>query len=173
MVTGIEVDGPWAGPNSMRSFASVATTTDGRTFGEFEAVLEPLPGSAPNPHTKEWFDSEPGAWEAATTDPEPVVSVMSRYVGWIQSLPGQRAFAAAPLSFDGTWIDYYLRRFTPYGLHQGPYEQDLRVTGSAATAHALAAGLLPQWRARVPASRRVAVALGFEEVGAQLSIELR
>ncbi|WP_329576056.1 GNAT family N-acetyltransferase [Kitasatospora sp. NBC_01250] len=48
-----------------------------------------------------------------------------------------------------------------------------RVTGSAAAAHALAAGLLPQWRARVPASRRVAVALGFEEVGAQLSIELR
>ncbi|WP_442789096.1 GNAT family N-acetyltransferase [Kitasatospora sp. NBC_01302] len=31
-----------------------------------------------------------------------------------------------------------------------------RVTGSAAAAHALAAGLLPQWRARVPASRRVA-----------------
>ncbi|MFI5866638.1 GNAT family N-acetyltransferase [Streptomyces sp. NPDC051546] len=47
-----------------------------------------------------------------------------------------------------------------------------RVTGSAAVAHALAAGLLPQWRARPPASRRVAAALGFEELGAQLSIEL-
>ncbi|MFJ9953386.1 GNAT family N-acetyltransferase [Kitasatospora sp. NPDC091207] len=47
-----------------------------------------------------------------------------------------------------------------------------RATGSAAVAHALAAGLLPQWRARVPASRRVALALGFRELGAQISIEL-
>ncbi|MET7361967.1 GNAT family N-acetyltransferase [Streptomyces sp. NPDC005562] len=47
-----------------------------------------------------------------------------------------------------------------------------RVAGSAAVAHALAAGLLPQWRARPPASRRVAAALGFEELGSQLSIEI-
>jgi len=47
-----------------------------------------------------------------------------------------------------------------------------RVTGAATTAHALAAGLLPQWRARVPASRRVAVALGFRELGLQLSLRL-
>ncbi|MBP0454195.1 GNAT family N-acetyltransferase [Kitasatospora sp. RG8] len=47
-----------------------------------------------------------------------------------------------------------------------------RATGSATTAHALAAGLLPQWRARLPASRRAALALGFRELGAQLSVEL-
>ncbi|WP_392675617.1 GNAT family N-acetyltransferase [Streptomyces sp. LN785] len=47
-----------------------------------------------------------------------------------------------------------------------------RITGSATVARALAAGLLPQWRARVPASRRVALALGFRELGSQLSIEL-
>ncbi|MFB7556412.1 GNAT family N-acetyltransferase [Streptomyces brevispora] len=47
-----------------------------------------------------------------------------------------------------------------------------RVTGSATVAHALAAGLLPQWRARPPASRRVAAALGFEELGFQLSVEI-
>jgi GNAT superfamily N-acetyltransferase len=47
-----------------------------------------------------------------------------------------------------------------------------RVTGSAAVAHALAAGLLPQWRARPPAPLRVAAALGFEELGSQLSIEI-
>ena len=54
--------------------------------------------------------------------------------------------------------------FAPRGL--------ARVTGSATTTHALAAGLLPQWRARVPASRRVAIALGFRELGVQLSFEL-
>lgn len=45
-----------------------------------------------------------------------------------------------------------------------------RTVASAAVAHALAADLLPQWRARPPASRRVAAALGFEELGAQLSL---
>ncbi|MGW2939779.1 GNAT family N-acetyltransferase [Streptomyces sp. NPDC001156] len=47
-----------------------------------------------------------------------------------------------------------------------------QVTASATVAHAFAAGLLPQWRARPLASRRVASALGFQEWGAQLSIKL-
>ncbi|MDF2273524.1 GNAT family N-acetyltransferase [Streptomyces coacervatus] len=47
-----------------------------------------------------------------------------------------------------------------------------RATGCATVAHALAAGLLPRWRARRPASRRVAAVLGFEELGSQLSIEI-
>ncbi|MFD7732410.1 GNAT family N-acetyltransferase [Kitasatospora phosalacinea] len=48
-----------------------------------------------------------------------------------------------------------------------------RTAAAAAVAHALAAGLLPQWRARVPASRRVAARLGFRELGTQLSAEVR
>ncbi|EME97435.1 GNAT family N-acetyltransferase [Streptomyces mobaraensis NBRC 13819 = DSM 40847] len=47
-----------------------------------------------------------------------------------------------------------------------------RVVASAAVARALDAGLLPQWRARTHASRRVALALGFRELGTQLSIRL-
>ncbi|MFE6974929.1 GNAT family N-acetyltransferase [Streptomyces sp. NPDC057682] len=47
-----------------------------------------------------------------------------------------------------------------------------RQVASAATAHALAAGRLPQWRARPEASRRVARALGFRELGRQLSVLL-
>lgn len=43
---------------------------------------------------------------------------------------------------------------------------------AAAVAHALTAGLLPQWRARPAASRRVAQSLGFRELGTQLSIDL-
>ncbi|WP_380282821.1 GNAT family N-acetyltransferase [Kitasatospora purpeofusca] len=46
-----------------------------------------------------------------------------------------------------------------------------RAAGSAAVRHALARDLLPQWRARVPASRRVAAGLGFVELGFQLSVE--
>ncbi|MDX3698108.1 GNAT family N-acetyltransferase [Streptomyces europaeiscabiei] len=47
-----------------------------------------------------------------------------------------------------------------------------KTVASAAVAHALDAGLMPQWRARPESSRRVAHALGFQEVGAQLSIRL-
>ncbi|MFC9626243.1 GNAT family N-acetyltransferase [Streptomyces sp. NPDC056930] len=47
-----------------------------------------------------------------------------------------------------------------------------RPVASAAVAHALDAGLLPQWRARPYPSQRVALALGFQELGAQLSVRL-
>jgi len=47
-----------------------------------------------------------------------------------------------------------------------------RSASSAAVAHALANGLLPQWRARPAASRRVALTLGFRELGAQMSVRL-
>jgi hypothetical protein len=46
------------------------------------------------------------------------------------------------------------------------------VVASAAVAPGLDDGLLPQWRARPPASRRVARRLGFRELGAQLSLRL-
>jgi RimJ/RimL family protein N-acetyltransferase len=43
---------------------------------------------------------------------------------------------------------------------------------AVATADALAAGLLPQWRARVPASLRVADKLGYRVLGVQRSLRL-
>ncbi|MFC8074559.1 GNAT family N-acetyltransferase [Streptomyces sp. NPDC057307] len=46
------------------------------------------------------------------------------------------------------------------------------IVASAAVSHALDAGLLPQWRARPYSSRRVAAALGFRELGAQLSVRI-
>lgn len=122
VVTDIEVDGPWPGPNSMRSFASVAVTAAGEERGVFEAVLEPLPGSQPSPETYAWFQTQGDAWAAATDDPRPVQQVMDDFVGWVQELGEDREFMAAPLAFDGGWIDYYLRRFTRFGLCQGPYE---------------------------------------------------
>ncbi|MGN9841008.1 GNAT family N-acetyltransferase [Nonomuraea sp. H19] len=47
-----------------------------------------------------------------------------------------------------------------------------RRVASAAVADALTNGLLPQWRARPAASRRVARALGFREIGSQISVHL-
>lgn len=45
-----------------------------------------------------------------------------------------------------------------------------KLVGAHATARAEAEGLIPQWRARVPASQAVARAIGFAEVGAQLRL---
>jgi hypothetical protein len=143
VVTDIEVDGPWPGPNSMRSFASVAVTGEGVEAGVFEAVLEPLPGAAVNPDTYAWFQTQPPEiWAAATEHPEPVADVMARFVAWVRDLPGQRMFAAHPLAFDGNWIDYYLRRFTGYGVSQGPYEKDPLFQSPALCLRSYAAAVL-------------------------------
>ncbi|MEV4351351.1 exonuclease [Actinoplanes sp. NPDC049596] len=125
VVTDIEADGPWPGANSMLSFASVAVDGNGNEVGEFETVLEPLPGAAANPDTYAWFQTFPEAWAAATEDPRPVAAEMTRFADWVKGLPGPCVFTANPLAFDGGWIDYYLRRFTRYGVVQGPYEKDM------------------------------------------------
>lgn len=141
VVTDIEVDGPWPGPNSMRSFASVAVTAAGEEVGVFEAVLEPLPGSQPAPQTYEWFQTQGDAWAAATTDPRPIQQVMDDYVAWVQGLGEEREFVAAPLAFDGFWIEYYLRRFTSYAVCQGPYESPRLFTGPGKCLTSYAAGV--------------------------------
>lgn len=47
-----------------------------------------------------------------------------------------------------------------------------RAAASGAVTDALTNGLLPQWRARLVQSRRIAQALGFRELGAQLSVRI-
>lgn len=141
VVTDIECDGPWPGPNSMIAFASVAVTASGARLGSFEAVLEGLPGAAADAGTLDWFQTQPQAWRAATTDPKPPTEVMSSFVDWLQGLDRVRVFAAMPLAFDGLWIDYYLRRFTSYGLVQGPYEQDRLFHGAGLCLRSFAAGV--------------------------------
>ena len=187
VVTDIEVDGPWPGPNSMRSFASVAVTMDGAEHGRFEAVLDELPGAAPNAKTRAWFDTMPEVWAAATADPQPVADVLAGYVRWVRSLPGPTAFAASPLAFDGPWIDYYLRRFTRYGIVQGPYEEDrlfdgpglcIRSYAAAVTGRPVAAlspdALPAAWFGDVPHTHRaIDDALGYANLLVNLGGQAR
>lgn len=120
VVTDIEADGPVAGDNSMLAFASVAVTLQGKEVGVFEAVLMPLDDARTDSGTMAWFRTQPEAWAAATKDPRPPQQVVADYVAWVGGLPGVPVFAAHPIAFDGSWIDYYLRRFTGYRLTQGP-----------------------------------------------------
>jgi len=111
VVTDIEADGPSPLGSSMLSFASVACDVTGRVLDEFEAVLERRPDRAPHPETMAWWQTQPEAWAAATTNPEAPELVMPRYADWVESLPGWHVFAAAPITFDGLWMDHYLETF--------------------------------------------------------------
>lgn len=143
VVTDIEVDGPWPGANSMLAFGSVAVNRAGERFGEFEGVLSPLPGAQGSPPTLEWWRQFPEAWAASTAEPQPAGEVMGRFAAWVKELPGPAIFAAHPLAFDGAWIDHYLRRFTSYGICQGPYEEDRLFLGSGALClHSMAVAVL-------------------------------
>jgi hypothetical protein len=124
-VTDIECSGFRPGRHSMLSFATVAVTATGEERGRFEAVLAELPDAGWDSRTRAWFENdEPMALVAATTDPRDPGDVMADFIAFADRLPGPRVFAAHPVAFDGLWIDFYLRRFTPYGLRQGPYERD-------------------------------------------------
>lgn len=125
VVTDVELDGFSPGDNSMLSFASVAVTASGRQIGEFEAVLDTLPGASPEPGTMAWWSTQPpAAWAAARENPEPPEQVMPAWVSWVESLGPCRCFVACPVAFDGVWVDYYLRRFTSKGLVMGPNVPD-------------------------------------------------
>lgn len=62
-----------------------------------------------------------------------------RHLG--QDSPGREGVRRLPLSFDGPWFDYYLRRFTRYGLVQGPYEEDRLFSGPGLCIRSYAAAL--------------------------------
>lgn len=147
IVTDIECDGPTPGRNSMISFASVAVTAAGVERGVFEAVLEPLPGAERDPDVHAWWQTQPEAWIAATTDPEPADKVMTDYADWIRAFDVGRVFTAFPLAFDGLWIDFYLRRFTSYGLVEGHYAEDRLFDGSGLCLRSFASAIVgrPTW----------------------------
>jgi hypothetical protein len=142
VVTDIETDGPDPGPNSMRSFASAVVLADGAPGGTFTATLEPLPGAEPHPQTLAWFLQNPEAWANATSNPEAPDRVMRRYAQWLRHLPWPRVFASHPLTFDGVWIDWYLRRFTGSPLFTSFFDQDPLFFGAGIDLPSFIAGRL-------------------------------
>jgi len=120
VVTDIEADGPSPLGSSMLSFASVACDVKGKVLGEFE-------DRSANPDTMAWWKTQPEAWVAATTNPERPEIVMPRYADWVESLPGYRVFAAAPIIFDGLWMDHYLETFAGTRVLSGPLKNTRQI----------------------------------------------
>ena len=88
-------------------------------------------------------------------------------------------FAHGDLYMVGAYIGFFVIQFFGGAAHLSVLTAASargrglgRRAASAAVAHAIAAGRLPQWRARPEASRHVARTLGFRELGAQVSLRL-
>jgi DNA polymerase III alpha subunit (gram-positive type) len=122
VVTDIESDGPTPLHNSMLSFASVAIEADGTRHGEFEAVLKPKADRTQNEMTMDWWKTQPEAWKAATEGAEDPAVVMPRFADWVESLPGPKVFVAAPMIFDGLWMDHYLDEYAGTRALSGPFK---------------------------------------------------
>jgi uncharacterized protein YhfF len=122
IVTDIESDGPTPLHNSMLSFASVAIEADGTLHGEFEAQLTQRPDRTTNEQTMAWWETQPEAWEATTANAEAPEVVMPRFADWVESLPGPKVFVAAPMIFDGLWMDHYLDEFAGTRVLSGPFK---------------------------------------------------
>ncbi len=124
IVTDCEFDGPIPGRHSMLSFASVAVSQTGEILGEFEAVLEPLEEAGRDPATMDFWRRHPEAWAAVTENAQAPEAVIMQFVAWVKAFGGEPIFAAHPVSLDGPWIDYYLKRFTGRPLFEGPWISD-------------------------------------------------
>ena len=123
IVTDIESDGPTPLHNSMLSFASVAIEADGTPHGTFEAQLLQRPDRTTNEQTMAWWATQPEAWAATTANAEDPAVVMPRFADWVENLPGHKVFVAAPMIFDGLWMDHYLDEFAGTRVLSGPFKQ--------------------------------------------------
>ena len=104
----------------MLGFASVACRRGDGVVGEFEVNIAPLGEMAEHPEVMEWWRTQPGAFAYVSRNPLPALKAMTGWVDWIEGFSGERVFVAYPISFDGIWIDWYLRRFLDRPLFRGP-----------------------------------------------------
>lgn len=141
VVTDIEADGPNPRRSSMLSFASVAIDAAGNHHGEFEAVLAPRADRQPDETTMAWWATQPEAYRAATGNAEAAEIVMPRYADWVESLPGAHVFAAAPMIFDGLWMDEYLDVFAGTRVLGGPFKTRQIFRGGGVCLYTMAGAL--------------------------------
>ena len=107
----IESDGPAPGLNSMLNFGSAAYLADKTIVGTFSANLEVLEEASADPLTMVWWESQPLAWQACRSNPQPPGIIMPQYAAWLKGLPGKLVFVGYPAMFDFMFITYYLHRF--------------------------------------------------------------
>jgi hypothetical protein len=117
--TDIETDGFLPGENSMLSLGSAAYLPDGRLVGTWTANFETLPGGKVNPRTAQFWAGLPEAWAACRANPRDPAEAMPDYVAWLRALPGRPVFVGYPVTFDFSFVAWYLARYAgdnPFGF---------------------------------------------------------
>lgn len=116
--TDVETNGPVAGKHSMLSIGSAAFTADKTLLSTFSANLETVPEFSADDHTTAWWATQPEAWAACRSNPEPPREAMRRYLAWLQALPGRLVLVAYPAAFDFPFVYWYLTQYAganPFG----------------------------------------------------------
>jgi DNA polymerase III alpha subunit (gram-positive type) len=125
--TDVETDGPSPGHYSMLSIASVAFQLDKSILGTFERNLELLPNARQAERTMRFWQDNPAAWAACRSNLISPAAAMRDYSQWLLSLPGKPVMVSHPISFDFTFVHWYLHEFTgdnpfwPAGLDIASY----------------------------------------------------
>ena len=117
--TDIETNGPIPGDNAMLSIGSAVFTEDGKMIDTFTANMFPMKGSAPNPETMKWWETQPKALLEVHKNQRPAKEVMSDYCAWLNKLPGKPIFVGYPAGFDFSFVYWYLHFFCgqcPFGF---------------------------------------------------------
>lgn len=57
------------------------------------------------------WQSQPQAWAACRSNPQPPEVAMREYVRWLKALPGKPVFVGYPASYDFMFVYWYLMRF--------------------------------------------------------------
>jgi hypothetical protein len=167
VVTDVEADGGDPASNSLRALCSITVSEQGGPAAVFDAVLQRRGGAVEDPDTMAFYARNPAAWRAALANPRDPALVMRDYVAWVKGLPGQPVFVAHPLTFDGLWVDAYLRRYTQHVLFRGPFQGETLFAGGGLDLASLAMGAaaLPyrrawgpyipaDWRGNIPQTHR-------------------
>jgi hypothetical protein len=116
--TDVETDGPIAGKHSMLSIGSAAYSADKSLLSTFSANLETVSGLCADASTTAWWATQPDAWTACRKNVEQPRDVMTRYLAWVNALPGKPVFVAYPAAFDFPFVYWYLTEYTsenPFG----------------------------------------------------------
>ncbi len=109
--TDIESDGPLPIQNSMLSLGTAAFTEHGKLIATFSANIMTLLGAVADPKTMAWWATNQKAYDATRTDLEEPFVAMTRYVEWIEQLPGKPVFVGYPAGYDFLFVYTYLLRF--------------------------------------------------------------
>jgi len=109
--TDVETDGPIPGEYSLLSFGSAAFSLDKTIIATFSVNLETLPGAKQDPETMKWWATQPQAWEECRKNLKSPQTAMREYLDWFKILPGRPVFVAYPVSFDFSFIYWYLIKF--------------------------------------------------------------